>query len=96
MSYTCYTEYAEPELLNISELFYEVKEKRLIEISLDNWLAIRQWKDVPFSWTADDWAVFDMDYWMLYCTHWKDIISVWRGWWETELKEYIKQCKDYI
>lgn len=96
MNYTCYTEYAEPEQLNISELFYEIKEFRLIEISLENWLAIRQWKDIPMMYEAEDKEVFHMEYWMLYCTHWQDIISVWNWRGEEELKEYIDICSEYI
>ena len=99
MNYTCYTEYAEPEQLNISGLFYEIKNYRLIEITLDswNWYYIRQRKDIPITYVHPETKeVFDMKYGTVYCTSWNDIESV-RGWrWEKELEEYIKTCEEYI
>ena len=94
--YDCYLESYEGEKLNISQLFYEIKECRLIEVSLENWLAVRQWKDIPIMWEAEDGAVFHMEYWMVYCTHWQDIISVRKWWGEDELKEYLDICGEYI
>lgn len=97
MRFICFTECSEPEQLNISEIFYEIKEYRLIEISLDNWYAIRQWKDVPIKYTnPDSWETFDMDYWKIYCLNWNRIESV-REWrWEKELMEFIETCENYI
>lgn len=94
MKYDCRLECTEWENLSLLELLREVKECRLIEISLENWLAVRQWKDIPIMWEADDWAVFHMEYGMLYCTHWQDIISVWHRW--DDLKEWLDICGEYI
>lgn len=94
--YDCYLECTEWERLDLSDLFYEVKNYRVIEIALDNWLVIRQWKDIPIMYEAEDKEVFHMEYWMLYCTHWQDIISVWNWRGEEELKEYIDICSEYI
>lgn len=94
--YECYLECAEWERLDLSDLFYEVKNYRVIEISLDNWVAIRQWKDIPMMYETEDKEVFHMEYWMLYCTRWQDIISVWNWRGEEELKEYIDICSEYL
>lgn len=94
--YDCYLECTEWEKLDLSEVFHEIKNYRLIEIWLENWLAVRQWKDIPIMREAEDGAVFHMKYWMVYCTHWQDIISIWNWRGEEELKEYIDICSEYI
>ena len=94
--YDCYLECSEWEKLDLSQLFYEVKNRRLIEIALGNWLTVRQWKDIPITYETEDKEVFHMEYWMLYCTHWQDIISVWEWWWEAGLKEWLDICEEYL
>lgn len=94
--YDCYLEQDEWERLNLSEIMYEVKNYRLIEIWLENWLVVRQWKDIPIMREAEDGTVFHMEYWMLYLTHWQDIIRT-RDWWgEDELKEWLDICAESI
>lgn len=97
--YDCYLERGEWEKLDISQLFYEIKESRLIEITLDswNWYYIRQRKDIPITYVHPETKeVFDMKYGTVYCTSWNDIESVREWWWEKELEEYIKTCEEYI
>lgn len=97
--YDCYLERGEWEKLDISQLFYEIKESRLIEITLDswNWYYIRQRKDISITYVHPETKeVFDMKYGTVYCTSWNDIESVWEWWWEKELEEYIKTCEEYI
>ena len=99
MGYTAYCEYGEQEELNLDDLFYAVKENTLIEIQLDNdnGYYIRQWKDIPITYTnPDSWETFDMKYWMLYCTNWNVIESVWKWWGADDLKEWIETCENYI
>lgn len=92
--YDCWLEESEGGKLWLLDLLHEIRECRLIEIQLENWLAIRQWKDIPIMWEAEDGTVFHMEYWMLYCTHWQDIISTWhRG---DDLKEWLNICEEYI
>lgn len=94
--YACYMECTEWERLDISEIFYEVKEMRLIEIDLDNWYIIRQWKDLTVDYKDQDNWTFHMEYWMLYCSNWGNIESVWHWRWEDDLKARIETCENYI
>jgi len=97
--YDCYLEQSEWEKLDISQLFYEIKECRLIEITLDswNWYYIKQRKDIPITYVHPETKeVFNMKYGTVYCTSWNDIESVREWWWEKELEEYIKTCEEYI
>lgn len=96
MRYKCFTEYCESEDLSLSEIFYEIKENRLIEISLDNWYAIRQWKDIDVEYEDNDNWKFNMTYGTVYCTRGNNIESVREWWWEADLKEFIKTCQNYI
>lgn len=94
--YSCFLEQDEWERLTLSEILYEIKNCRLIEISLENWLTIKQWKDIPITREAEDGEVFNMKYWMVYLTSWQDIIRT-RDWWgEDSLKEYIDICAESI
>ena len=94
--YDCFLEQDESEKLDLSEIMYEIKNYRLIEIWLENWLAVRQWKDIPITRTAEDWEAFNMKYWTVYLTHWPDIIRTrdWRG--EDSLKEWLDICSESI
>lgn len=93
MERNCWVESEEGEVLTLSQMLYEIKERKLIEIGLKNWLAIRQWKDIPMTYEADNWEVFFMAYGTVYCTRWNDIISVWKWWGEDDLETYIMICE---
>ena len=91
-----YYESEEFEEMSISDIFYLIKNYRLIEITLNNWYVIRQWKDLPTQYVID-WETYDMEYWKVYCTSGNKVIeSVWDWWWEDELKDYIETCSKYI
>ena len=94
--YDCYLECVEPEKLDISGIFYEIKNYRLIEVSLDNWYVIKQWKDVPMTYDSEG-ASYDMEYGVVYCTSWNNVLESVRTWWgEDELESWIKTCENYI
>lgn len=85
----------ESEKMSISDIFYLIKNYRLVSIDLDNWYSIKQWKDLPatIEW---NWEIFDMEYWKVYCCSWDIIESVWNWWWEEDLEHYINTCSNYI
>ena len=94
-SFSVFYENDESEKMLIEDIFYLIKNYRLIEITLDNWYAIRQWKDLPMV-IERDWETFNMEYWKVYCCSWNVIESVWNWWGEDELKDYIETCSKYI
>lgn len=92
--FRCFYEAEESELFNVSDLFYLVKNNRLVEFSIseNDKLFIRQWKG--FKMDYDDWDYkCKLEYWTLYLTDWTKIYDRWYGWWEDELKEWIEQCQ---
>lgn len=89
-------EQEEWERLDISQVFYMVKNYLLIELDLGNWYVVRQWKDLDVEYKDGDNGKFKMKYWMLYCTRWNNIESVWNWRWQEELEEWIKTCQNYI
>jgi len=95
-SFNVFYENEESEKMLIEDIFYLIKNYRLIEITLDNWYVIRQWKDVPMTYDTESES-YQMEYWTVYCTSWNNVLeSVWTGWWEDELKDYIETCSKYI
>lgn len=94
--YDCFLEQEEWEKLDISELFYMIREYRLIEVVLDNWYSIKQWKDVPMTYDSEG-ASYDMKPGVVYCTSWNNVLESVRTWWgEDELKSWIETCENYI
>lgn len=94
--YDCYLECDAWEQLDIAQLFYEIKEFRLIEVVLDNWYSIKQRKDIPMTYDTE-WASYDMKPGVVYCTSWNNVLESVRTWWgENELKERIETCENYI
>lgn len=84
------------EPMSVSDIFYLVKEYRLIEVWLWNWYAIRQWKDIPMT-IEHEGETIDVQYWTVYCSSGNNVIEsvwTWRG--EDELAEYIQTCLNYI
>ena len=93
--YRFYYQAQDSELWTLEELFYEIKSDNLIEITLseEGWLRVKQWKDVPMTYEAQDKRVFDMQYGDVYLTDWKEIYDVWDWRWEKELGERLLKCK---
>lgn len=91
-TYRCYFQNFESEWLDIKEIFYMIKEYYFIELGLDNWLYIRQRKDVPMTYDTEDKS-FDMKHWTVYLTDWDNIYDVWKWWWEDELQKRIEECE---
>lgn len=93
--YKVYYEASESEPMDIGDIFYLVKNYRLIEVALVNGYAIRQRKDMPITLELNGETI-DIDYWTVYCTSWNKIIEnvwTWRG--EDELKQYIEACEQF-
>ena len=64
--------------------------------TVDNGYYIRQWRDVPMTYYIENES-YQMEYWTVYCTSWNNVLeSVWTGWGEKELQEYIDICSEYI
>ena len=95
-TYSCRLEQEGWENLDLSTVFYMVKNKLLIELDLENWYVIRQWKDLDLTYEDKDNWKFDMKYWMLYCTRGNNIESVWNWRGEEDLKSWIETCENYI
>lgn len=92
-----YYECSEGGRWNISKLWYNVKERLLLEIDLDECftLYIRQRKDIPMDY--DDWDYkCRMQYWVLYLTDWQKIYDKFYGRTEDEFKEWIESCQRRI
>lgn len=93
--YKCYY-VDEPTDYDVEDLFYLIKNYQLVEIVLDNGYYIRQWRDVPMTYDTENES-YQMEYWTVYCTSWNNVLeSVWTGWGEKELQEYIDICSEYI
>lgn len=94
-TFGCFYEAEESEVFDLWELFYLVKEKKLIELSVSDrqCLYIRQWKDLPMDY--DDWNYnCHMEYWDLYLTDMgHTIYDKWYWRWEDELEEWIESCR---
>ena len=55
-----------------------------------------KWKDVPMTYYIENES-YQMEHWTVYCTSWNNVLeSVWTGWGEKELQEYIDICSEYI
>lgn len=90
-----YYENDESEKMSISDIFYLIRNYRLVSIDLDNWYSIKQWKDLPMV-IEREWETFDIRYWKVYCCSWDFIESVWDWWGEEDLEQYINTCSNYI
>lgn len=94
--YSCYVENPEGEMLDISELFYMIKNYYLVEIPLDYWLYIRQWKDTK----KEDVIIEDhgmerkvsLKFWDIYLSDWEKILDKRQGRWEEDLEKWIDHC----
>lgn len=89
-----YYECSEGERWGISKLWYNARERILLEIDLDEWFTpyIRQWKDIPIEY--DDWQYkCKMEYWDLYLTNWEKIYD--KFYWRTvdEFRDWLESCK---
>ncbi len=95
--YPCYFECDEWERMKLSQIFWLVKEFRLVEIQPneeDLSLYVRQWKDIPMTYETED-ETFEMKYWKLYLTDWTNIYKVWNWRGEDWLEEWLEECKNF-
>lgn len=94
--YSCRFEVGEGEKCDIAHLFWAIKESLLLELSLDsdNWLYVRQWKDLPMVYETYD-KTFNMKYWTVYLTDGTSVYDVWTWRGTKELEERIEDCKNF-
>lgn len=94
--YSCFFEQQEWEKCSLDYLFWAIKERLLVEITLEseNWLYIRQRKDVPITYETFDKA-YEMHYWEVYLTDWTNIYDIRTGRGTEELEEWIEDCKNF-
>lgn len=95
-TYPCYFECDEWEEMDLSQIFYYVKNWKMIEIQVneDCVLYVRQWKDIPMTYETGD-ETFEMTYWKLYLTDWTNIYKVWNWRGEDWLAEWLEECKNF-
>ena len=96
-NYNCYYQKDESEGLNIDEIFYMVKNYYLIEIELDNWLAIRQRNELPceilvriWDWKEQRQEIHTGN---LYLTDWNVCFDIWHWRGIDELHQRIDECE---
>ena len=95
-NYNCYYQRDESEGLNIDEIFYMVKNFYLVEIVLDNWLAIRQRNEIPCNITViKNWEEQKetINTWNLYLTDGYFCYDIRKRWGEDELEKWIDDCE---
>lgn len=92
--FRCWYEPEESELFDLEELFYLIKNKKLLEVAVSDrdYLFIRQWKDIDMEYNTEDYN-WKMKYWTVYLTDWTNIYDIWHWRGEDEFKEWIESCR---
>lgn len=99
-NYRCYFQNMESEGLNIDEIFYMVKDYYFIELDLENWLYIRQRKDLDceilvriWDWKEQRQEIHTGN---LYLTDWNVCFEIWHWWGIDELHQRIDECEKKV